>query len=59
MDIRRVLYDNHWTLGFPQNSISDIINGGVLNIKWMKNPSKDRWYADPFILGYDDVGRGR
>ena len=72
MDIRRVLYDNHWTLGFPQNSISDIINGGVLNIKWMKNPFKDRWYADPFILGYDDeniyilaeefydpIGRGR
>lgn len=72
MDIRRVLYNNHWTLGFPQNSISDIINGCELNVKWMKNPFKDRWYADPFILGYDEeniyilaeefydpIGRGR
>ena len=54
MNIRRLLYDNHWTLGFPQNSIEGIINGEKLDVKWMQNPFKDRWFADPFVLGYDE-----
>lgn len=54
MDIRKYVYDNHWTIGFPQNSLGEIINGSKLDVKWMKNPYTDRWFADPFILCHDN-----
>lgn len=39
-----------WDIGFIQNSLDGIIQGEQLQVKWVKNPYKDSWFADPFIL---------
>ena len=54
MNIRKLLYDNHWTIGFVQNDMNSILDGDRLKINWVKNPHKNRWFADPFILDVDD-----
>lgn len=72
MNIRKLLYDNHWTIGFVQNGIDSILRGDKLIINWVDNHYKDRWFADPFILDvdsekitllveefYDPINRGR
>ncbi len=45
---------HRWNLGFVENSIGEILRGDDLTIKYVKYPFKGRWYADPFILDYDD-----
>lgn len=43
-----------YNIGIIQYS-DDIINRKKFPlIKWLKHPYKDRWFADPFILEYDD-----
>lgn len=72
MSIRKLLYDNHWTIGFVQNDLGSILHGDNLEINWVNNPYKDRWFADPFILDvneeyiillveefFDPIARGR
>lgn len=61
-----------WDIGFIQNSLEGVLQGEHLQVKWMKNPYKDCWFADPFILDvtdteihvlveefYEPIGRGR
>lgn len=43
-----------WDIGFVENSIDEILRGEELKIKYVKYLFKGRWYADPFILDYDD-----
>ena len=43
-----------WNIGFIENTIDGILNGEELLIRPIKHPFKDRWFADPFILDYND-----
>lgn len=43
-----------WEIGFPTNSLENIVNGDSLNVRWVHNPYKDHWFADPFILDVTD-----
>lgn len=45
---------HRWELGFIENPIHEIIEGKELQIKYVKFPFEGRWYADPFILEYND-----
>lgn len=42
--------EHKWEIGFIENSINQVLAGDNLKIKWVKNPIRDRWFADPFIL---------
>lgn len=72
MDLRKYVYNNHWTLGFSEDNLEEIVNGIQPTFHWMKNPYNNRWFADPFILDvtdeyiwvlveeyYDPIKRGR
>lgn len=43
-----------WTLGFIEQSLQEIIDGKPLKVNYIKHDYKDRWFADPFILDYND-----
>ncbi len=43
-----------WNIGFVQNDIKGILKEEQLKVKWLKHNSKDRWFADPFILDVTD-----
>lgn len=45
---------HRWDLAFVVNPVSDIIEGKQLKIERVKLPFHGRWYADPFILEYDE-----
>ena len=71
--LRKYIYDNHWTLGLIEKELeTSDLSSGMNNIKWIDNPFRDRWFADPFILEvtpsliyilveefYDPISRGR
>lgn len=48
------LVADRWTLGFIDEPLSDIVNDGRYNIHYVSGIPRDRWYADPFILDYND-----
>lgn len=39
-----------WHLGFVVNGLDGVFRVGPLDVQWVVNPYKDRWFADPFIL---------
>ena len=39
-----------WHLGFVVGGLDAVFSDEPLNVMWVKNPYKDRWFADPFIL---------
>lgn len=43
-----------WNIGFIQNDLESILNGDVLQIKWLEHSCKKCWFADPFILNVTD-----
>ncbi len=45
---------HRWDLAFIGTTIDGILQGDQLSIKCVKNPYKDRWFADPFILSYSE-----
>lgn len=45
---------HYWKLGFIENPIHEVIKGMDFHITYVKFPFKGRWYADPFILDYND-----
>lgn len=72
MNLRHYIYDNHWTLGFIEEPVENIVFGKSYSVHWMRNPYRNRWFADPFILDvtdneiivlveefYDPINRGR
>lgn len=72
MNLRHYIYNNHWTIGFIEEPVADIVSGKQYSVHWMKNPYRNRWFADPFILDvtdkeikvlveefYDPIHRGR
>lgn len=52
---RSLKYDSNWNVGFCEVSKRELLSKGLLGrVKWLRHPYKDRWFADPFILSYDD-----
>lgn len=58
MKIRQLLhnyiYEQRWTLGFIEGSLELIVSGNQFEVKYIKGMPHDRWFADPFILEYDE-----
>lgn len=52
--LSRFIYEQHWTLGFIEQPLKDIVEGKSYEIIYVKGMPHDRWFADPFILNYDD-----
>ena len=52
--VHRFIYEQHWTIGFIEQPLSDIVQDKPLEIRYVKNMPKECWFADPFILDYDD-----
>lgn len=47
------LSQTRWVLGFINNGLEGAFSEAP-QYTWVKNPYKDRWFADPFILDVDD-----
>ena len=39
-----------WELGFVRGGLDGVFADGRLQVDWIINPYRDRWFADPFIL---------
>lgn len=52
--IYNFVFEQHWTLGLIESPLSDVLTGKPLKIHYVRKMPKDRWFADPFILDYDD-----
>lgn len=46
------LLDIKWNIGFI--TLDNFKDKGVKDINYLKHNYKDRWFADPFILGFDE-----
>ena len=44
-----------WNIGFVEDGIKSFLYTKSPFIHWSKKKYKDRWFADPFILDYNDV----
>jgi len=48
---RRLICNQNWNIGFCDLTPEEFISSRKLGrVVWMKNPYKDRWFADPFLL---------
>jgi len=55
MGIRKYLNNQNWNIGFAQVTPEELIRSKkISDVKWMKHPYKDRFFADPFILSVDN-----
>ena len=45
---------HRWDLGFVLSPMDEVLGGEKLHVERVKNRYKSRWFADPFILSYDD-----
>lgn len=45
---------HRWDLAFVTNPMDEILDGKELSIRRVNSHYKGRWFADPFILSYDD-----
>lgn len=45
---------HRWDLGFVNSSMDDILEGEKLQVERVKSHYKNRWFADPFILSFDE-----
>lgn len=46
--------EKKWVIGFVEGGYEAVFSDRKMTIHWVKNPKKDRWYADPFILSMND-----
>lgn len=47
----RLICNQNWNIGFCDLTPDEFISSGKLgSVVWLKNPYKDRWFADPFLL---------
>lgn len=53
--INKYIYEMHWLLGFIEQPLSDLVEGKPYEIRYVKGTPKDRWFADPFILDYNEA----
>lgn len=52
--LRSFIYEQHWTLGFVEDPIMNLLDGKAFEIHYVNSMPKDRWFADPFVLDYDE-----
>lgn len=52
--LSRYINEQHWTIGFIEQPLKDIVEGKPFEIHYVKGMPHDRWFADPFILDHDD-----
>ncbi len=53
--LRKIQYGQFWNIGFCEQTPEDLVRDKRLKeIKWLKHPYRDRWFADPFILKVTD-----
>lgn len=45
---------HRWDLAFLENTLEGVLAGNPIRMKRVKYPFHKRWFADPFILDYDD-----
>lgn len=50
----RRLTRTSWHLGIVNGGLPGVFSDNPLDVSWVKNPYKDRWFADPFILDVSD-----
>ena len=55
MNITKFISQHTWTVGFSFDGVGALLDNKKLNIVWLKNPYRDRWFADPFILNVTDI----
>ena len=48
------LIRSRWELGFVKGGFDGVFSDGPLEVDWVVNPYRDRWFADPFILDVTD-----
>ena len=48
------LIEKRWELGLIEGGYETVFNNKKFKVHWVKNPKRDRWYADPFILSMND-----
>ena len=52
---QRLICNQNWNIGFCDLTPDAFFSSGKLGrVAWMKNPYKDRWFADPFLLNVTD-----
>ena len=51
----RKLINWRWEIGFLDNTLEGIVSGEALRVHWVKLPFHNRWFADPFILDYNEI----
>ena len=52
---QRLICNQNWNIGFCDLTPEEFVSSGKLGrVAWMKNPFKDRWFADPFLLDVTD-----
>lgn len=54
INLYKKLLSTRWEIGFVKNSMEDIVECKPLQYQWVKNPFKEHWFADPFILDVTD-----
>lgn len=46
----RQIVGESWHIGFVDNSLQEVMEGGELRMDYLKHNYRDRWFADPFIV---------
>lgn len=53
--LRKIQYSQFWNIGFCEQTPEELVRDKRLKeVRWLKHPYRDRWFADPFILKVTD-----
>lgn len=52
--LKGYLSEQVWNIGIIKPIALGKANHYIIEVNWLKNIPRDNWYADPFILKYDD-----
>ena len=52
--LHRYVYEQKWALGIIETPIGALAIDSSYEILYVKHLPNDRWFADPYILFYDD-----
>ncbi|PWJ36998.1 glucosamine inositolphosphorylceramide transferase family protein [Fibrobacter succinogenes] len=55
LNIKHKFRLGYWNVGIIEKSIDQIMKGQKYDIRWMKHRYRDRFFADPFVYGSDDL----
>lgn len=53
-ELYRSVVLHRWDLAFVENTVESILKGDSIRVKRVKYPFQGHWFADPFILDYDE-----